>query len=156
MKSSVLINTLVLIILSSCGFKVVNYSDLINFEIKEISSSGDERINYLLKNKLSFSSKKNEARSIIIEINTKKKKTVKEKNIKNEITKYKIAVDSNVKFKEISGNSFIEFSVNRNGDFDVDNQYSQTLTNEKKLIDLLANGIADEILTEIINKFNDL
>ena len=156
MKSSVLINTLVLIILSSCGFKVVNYSDLINFEIKEISSSGDERINYLLKNKLSFSSKKNEARSIIIEINTKKKKTVKEKNIKNEITKYKIAVDSNVKFKEISGNSSIEFSVNRNGDFDVDNQYSQTLTNEKKLIDLLANGIADEILTEIINKFNDL
>ena len=156
MKSSVLINTLVLIVLSSCGFKVVNYSDLINFEIKEISSSGDERINYLLKNKLSFSSKKNEARSIIIEINTKKKKTVKEKNIKNEITKYKIAIDSNVKFKEISGNSFIEFSVNRNGDFDVDNQYSQTLTNEKKLIDLLANGIADEILTEIINKFNDL
>ena len=49
-KSSFLIKALILIILSSCGFKVVNYSDLINFEIKEISTSGDERINYLLKN----------------------------------------------------------------------------------------------------------
>ncbi len=155
-KSSFLISAVILIILSSCGFKVVNYSDLINFEIKEISTSGDERINYLLKNKLSFSSKKDEARSIIIEIDTKKKKTVKEKNIKNEITKYKIAIDTNVKFKEISGNSYKEFSVNRTGDFDVNNQYSQTLTNEKKLIDLLANGIANEILTEIISKFNDL
>ena len=33
-----------------------------------------------------------------ITLNTKKDKTIKEKNIKNEITKYEIAITSNVEF----------------------------------------------------------
>ena len=153
-KSSFLISAVILIILSSCGFKVVNYSDLINFEIKEISTSGDERINYLLKNKLSFSSKKDEARSIIIEIDTKKKKTVKEKNIKNEITKYLISINIEVKFEEINKNVSGSFSVNKSGDYNVGSQYSQTLNNEKKLTELLTDNLSEEILDELGIRLN--
>ena len=34
---------------SSCGFKVINYSDLGNFEISSISATGDNRINLICK-----------------------------------------------------------------------------------------------------------
>ena len=38
--------------LVSCGFKVVNEYQLRNFDIIEIISSGDNRINFLLKKNL--------------------------------------------------------------------------------------------------------
>ena len=39
---------------TSCGFKVVNKSEIYNFNIKEIITTGDKRINYKIKNKLIF------------------------------------------------------------------------------------------------------
>ena len=46
-------NTFLLIIflfLYHCGFKVVNYSELNNFNIKEIITEGENKISYKLKN----------------------------------------------------------------------------------------------------------
>ena len=39
-------------IFTGCGFKVIKKSELINFSIAEIDTSGDKKINYKLKNKL--------------------------------------------------------------------------------------------------------
>ena len=38
--------------LSSCGFKVLNKSELSNFNVKELITSGDKRINYKIRNEL--------------------------------------------------------------------------------------------------------
>ena len=43
-------------ILTSCGFKVVKKSKDNNYEIREINTSGDNRINYQIKNFLMISS----------------------------------------------------------------------------------------------------
>ena len=65
--------------LIGCGFKVVNQSQINRFDIAEIITSGDKRINFKIKNKLFFNSQKNEENLIKINIFSEKNKTVKEK-----------------------------------------------------------------------------
>ena len=45
---------LILLITSGCGFKISSQSDKVNFYISEISSKGEKKINYKLKNILLF------------------------------------------------------------------------------------------------------
>ena len=79
------------------GFKVVNKSQLTNFNLVEINTSGENRINYKLKNKLLvFNQNKNENKSYNINLKTDKIKKIKEKNINNVITKYGIKVSTKV------------------------------------------------------------
>ncbi len=144
------------VILTSCGFKVVERSTFDNFSISNIITEGDKRINFNLKNKLSFASSENEKKLIQISLNTKKDKNVKERNIKNEITKYQIKITVDVTCTEVSNGEKFQFSKSKSGDYSVSNQYSQTLSNEKKLIELLTSKLADQILEELTIKINAL
>ncbi len=139
-----------------CGFKVINKSELGNFDIAEINTTGEKRINFKLKNKLLFNSTKNDNKLIKIDLNTKKIKNAKEKNIKNEITKYEISIIVDVKFSLIQKVGTVEFVVEEDGDYVVENQHTETLNNEKKLIELLTDSLADQIFSELVLKINDL
>ena len=151
-----LITILLTLVLTSCGFKVVQKSSFNNFSISDIITEGDKRINFSLKNKLSSQSTESENKLIQISLKTNKDKQVKERNIKNEITKYQIKITVNVTCTEISNGSEFEFSKSKSGDYTVSNQYSRTLSNEKKLVELLTDNIADQILNELKTKLNAL
>ena len=151
-----LIAILLTLVLTGCGFKVVQNSSFNNFSISDIITEGDKRINFRLKNKLSSASTESVDKLIQISLKTNKDKQVKERNIKNEITKYQIKITVNVTCTEISNGSEFEFSKSKTGDYSVSNQYSRTLSNEKKLVELLTNNIADQILNELITKLNAL
>ena len=151
-----LIAILLTLVLTGCGFKVVQNSSFNNFSISDIITEGDKRINFRLKNKLSSASTDSVNKLIQISLKTKKDKQVKERNIKNEITKYQIKITVNVTCTEISNGTEFEFSKSKKGDYSVSNQYSRTLSNEKKLVELLTNNIADQILNELITKLNAL
>jgi hypothetical protein len=138
------------LLITGCGFKVVDHSKLRNFDIAEVITSGDNRINYKIKNKLIFNSKSNKKNLITVYLDTNKEKSVKEKNIKNEITKYQISIAIKVKYKKINEDNFSFFEVLKSSNYSVSKQYSQTLNNEKKLIDLLTNNLANIILEELI------
>ena len=45
-----IINVIMIFLMTGCGFKVVNESKLIDFKIENISTSGDNRISYIIKN----------------------------------------------------------------------------------------------------------
>ena len=151
-----LITILLTLVLTGCGFKVVQNSSFNNFSISDINTEGDKRINFSLKNKLSSASTESVNKLIQISLKTNKDKQVKERNIKNEITKYQIKITVNVTCTEISNGSEFEFSKSKTGDYSVSNQYSRTLSNEKKLVELLTNNIADQILDELKTKLNAL
>ena len=151
-----LIAILLTLVLTGCGFKVVQNSSFNNFSISDIITEGDRRINYILKNKLLSASNENENKLIQISLKTNKDKQVKERNIKNEITKYQIKITINVTCAEVSNGSEFEFSKSKTGDYSVSNQYSRTLSNEKKLVELLTDNIADQILNELKTKLNAL
>ena len=140
--------------LSGCGFKPIKFSELSNFQIAEIETFGDKRINYIIRNNLSIYSKDNQENLISIKVETSKKKAVKEKNINNEITKYEIDINSEISFKLIKNNKSANFIINKSGVYNLTNQYSQSLNNEKKLIERLSEKIAQEAINKIINKIN--
>ena len=143
-----------LILLTGCGFKVIDKRELLNFNIKEISTNGDKRINFELKNKLSDYNDTNSSKVIKIELDTKKTKSIKEKNISNEITKYQIKVLVSVKLIKTDNTNNLEFTIEREGDYVVADKFSQTLNNEKKLIRNISEEIYEDIIGEIINKLN--
>ena len=141
-------------ITTNCGFQIQNKANLINFNITEITTSGEGRINFKLKNKLMLNKSFNENQNIKLNLVTKKNKTVKEKNINNEITKYNISITVQVTYNILGTTDKNEFKISKSGDFNVDSQYSQTLNNEKKLIEILTNDLSDKIFDRLILKLN--
>ena len=156
MKKILVFLILFVFLTTSCGFKPVNKLGNRNFDIVEISTTGEKRVNYKLKRKLLFNKTENSKKLFKIDINTKKDKIIKEKNIKNEVTKYEIKITASVKINEISKTNIQEFTVVDMGFFNVKNLYTQTINNEKRLVDLLADKIAEKIFYEISNRVNDL
>lgn len=154
MKLKILILIFCMILTSNCGFKLSNVQN--NYNISEINTKGDKRINYKLKNKILNSSKKKNQNLILVNISTKKEKNIKEKNIGNEITKYEIIITSNIEFKKITDNNFNTFTVVEKGDYTVSKRYSDTLSNEKSLINTLVNDLSDEIFQNLSLRLNDL
>jgi len=77
-------------LLTSCGYKVLDNSKLTNFNLKEIRTYGDKRTNFSIKNDLVIGKFDKAENNLIIEINTKKNKEIKEKisTTKLQNTKY--------------------------------------------------------------------
>lgn len=151
-----ILSIIILIFLTSCGFKVVNVSEQNNFTIINLSSEGDKRINYIIKNRIQSGSREDSANRIVVDLITTKKKNVKEKNIKNEVTKYEILITANVKFGSEDNIKKYKFTKKSKNDYSVSTQFSQTRINEKKMTELLSEKLAEEILREISKKINDI
>ena len=148
----------ILLTATSCGYKVIDDSAINKLNIKEINSSGNKRINFKIKNSLmvEINNSKNKENNLIIAINTVKNKKIKEKNINNEITKYKISITSDVILNFLEKNEQQKFKVTSTGDFMVSGKYSSTLSNEKRLVESLSDDLYSQIKNKITIIFNDL
>ena len=154
MNKFLLTSFLFLLFLTHCGFSVI--SNNANYNILELITEGDKKINYSLKNKLQQTSKKNNENNLKLEIDTKKLKTIKEKNISNQITKYEIKIITKIKYsiisKEISGS----FNISKSGIYNVSSRHSETLNNENNLIGMLVDDLSENILENLAAEINDL
>ena len=155
-KFSTISLLLIFFFTTNCGFKAIDQSEITNFDIAEIETAGNSIINFKLKNKLQFNSKNNDKELIKILLNTTKNKKVKERNIKNQITKYEIEIFVNVSVKVINKKISKEFTTNNLKNYNVNKQHSITIRNEKKLIELLTDDLSDEILYELRSILNDI
>ena len=142
-----LISLIIVFLMTGCGFKVVNQSNLTDFKIANISTLGDNRIGYIVKNKLLSYSKIDGKKLITLEIDLNKKKVIKEKNINNETTKFEVSINAIIEYRSSENG---RFEISKRGSYNVASQYSQTLTNEKKLIKTLSEDIAENIIEELI------
>lgn len=143
------------IVLSSCGFKVLDNLES-NFSIREINTSGDKRINFKIKNDLIIDYPNNSTNNLILTLDTKKTKRIKEKNIKNEISKYEVTIVCGIELAFLEKNTKHKFTVSSNGDYLAADKYSTTIQNEKRLIEDLTNDLSDKIRNKINLITNDL
>ena len=144
-------------LLSSCGYKVLDKSNLANFNIIEFNSTGDNKINFFIKNKLKNKiTNSKEENEIIIDLKTIKTKNIKEKNINNQITKYEIIIVSTVKVNFINKNISEIIQISSNGDYDVVSNQAETINNQDNLEKFLAEKISENILSRLIILINDL
>jgi len=141
---------------SNCGYKTLDNSEINNFHMVNIQTIGNKRINFKIKNNLIVNSSKNKINSLALELNTKKTKTIKEKNIKNEITKYEISLKSIIKLNFLENNEEKQFTATSTGNYSVGDKYSKTLRNEKRLIDDLTSDLSKQILSRIKLLLNDI
>ena len=152
-KISILLTALLL--LSQCGFKRLDDSMLIN--IISIETDGYKKANYFIKNNL-LAQKNNKVNNakINIKLETKRKKIISEKNIKNEITKYNINIESFVNVYFIKENKKKTFNISENGDYRVEKSSISSSKNLDNLERNLSNSIAKKIRKKIIILANDL
>ena len=154
MKKFVLL--LLIILLSNCGFKVVTKDDFGDYKVKEILTTGDSRISFDLKKKVINNSSEYSQNLIRVNMNVKKTKEIKEKNIQNEITKYNISITAKVNFYFLEDGISGEFQISKERNYDVSDSYSTTLTREKSVIKNLVKDISDQIIKNLQVKLNEL
>lgn len=157
MKTLILKNILVLALLTftACGFQVLDTSKNNNFSVKKINNIGDKRIGFKIKNNIISATKKSSQNNLIINLDTKKIKSIKEKNIKNEITKYKISLIINVEYRLIEEVKMKKLNISVIGDHLTSKNYSDTLSNEKSVIESLIEQAAKKIVSKIAANLND-
>ena len=143
-----------LLTFNNCGFKVVNKDNLYNFSVINVDVNGDNKIGFYLKNNLLNNNK--QGKEINLNINIEKKKDIKEKNIKNEITKYEIVIKAKVNYDILFHNKKGHFTVTKIGNYNVESQYSQTLINEDNLIDDLREKLTEDVQENLSVLTNDL
>lgn len=152
-------NTFLIIIflfLYQCGFKVVNYSELNNFNIKEIITQGENKISYKLKNYIQTISNKNSDTNIILSLDSRSKSSIKEKNSSNEVTKYQLEITTIISLRKLNSDKTNKFEMLVSGDYLVADKYSETLKNQEQLIENLTRKMTSQIKREISQRFNDL
>ena len=144
-----------LFLLTQCGFKMLD--NLVSINVINIETEGYKKANYFIKSNL-LSRKNNKDNNIDININfeTKRKKIISEKNIKNEITKYKINIEASISVYFIRENKTEKFNISENGDYRVESSSIDTSKNLENLERNLSNQIAKRIKKRIIILVNDI
>ncbi len=155
MLKKTLILILVIIFLNNCGFKVLDYSQLNNFRIVEVTTSGEISINYKLKNSIKVISNNKSDELIALKLFSESKNTIKEKNDKNEITKYKLEIITEVNYEFLNSGKKGTFKLSVYNDYSVADKYSQTLKNEKNLLEKLTNEMSSKINRRLSQNLND-
>jgi len=141
---------------TGCGFKVLNHTEIKNYEILEIKAEGDNKVNFFLKSELNNLLNANRSvDKLIISINTKKTKSIKEKNKKNQITKYNINVDSSVELNFINKGLIKTILLNREGFYNVNINHSITLNNQKNIEKNLNDKLSQDLSNKIIKTINE-
>ena len=147
MKRFVLL--LLIIFLSNCGFKVVTKDDFGDFKVKEVVTTGDSRVAFNLRKKIINNSSEYSKNLIKVNLQVKKIKEIKEKNIQNEITKYTIKLRASSKIQEINQDKDFNITKSVSADYSVEDQFIETRNKEKKIIKSLTNNLSDQIINSI-------
>ena len=155
--NKIILKILIFFLLTSgCGYKVVKYSELAKFDISKIEVVGNNEINFKIKRKLNSLSKEGSENRIEIFLKTSKNKSIKEKDSKNEVSKYQIDITANVKVNSVNKENMLNFTINKSNDFIVGSKQSKTYTIEKKVTDLLIDETLDEIIDKLLLELNDI
>ena len=138
-----------------CGYKIKNTSLGNDFNITNISMAGESRINYSIKNKLLLSNNSQSMNLLTLNINTKKNRSIKNKNENNEITDYQLTLNSDVAINFENKTNVKNFRVTETGSYKVSKYRLNTLNNEKKLIEVMSKKIKKKISNQIDSIVND-
>lgn len=143
------------VLTTSCGFKTLDNANIDNFKIEKIESSGYQRGNFLIKNKITENAKPDSLNVITIDLETTKKRNVKERDLKKKITKNEITMSTNYSVYFIGKNKTHKNSYTTSADYLVSSSYSDSLRTERKIEKSLTNNISNFILKDINSIIND-
>ena len=137
-------------LLLSCGYQPILNKDNQNFSVSKFNLEGNKRIAGLLKNNL-ISTKK--ALNVIeLNIKSEKKRAVSNKSQSGKVLTYSVTLTFEV---TASGNENILFNkvYTKSQNYSAADVHSDTLNNEKKVVESLIESIASELQIELNSIF---
>jgi len=154
---NIIIYTFTLIFFAGCGFKLLDQTKLKNYNILEIKDSGDKKVNFFIKNELNnLLNDANSNNDLIVTIKTEKVKSIKEKNKKNQITKYNININSIIEIYFINRNVTKTINLNKENFYNVNTNQSVTRNNQKNIENNLNDKLAQDISNKLLRIINEL
>jgi len=146
-KIKISLYIMIIIGLSSCGYSRLN--DQSNeFKFNSIEINGDKRLSYILKNNLNLLSKPESKKSYDLLINLTSSKTSKIKDTTGKTTRFNLVLNGDLKLTD--NNKVVKnrsFTVSN--DYDVSNNHSDTIRNEKNSIQRNIDALSEEIIKYI-------
>ena len=137
-------------LLLSCGYQPILNKENQNFSITKFNLEGNKRIGGLLKNNLI--SVKKAANLIELDIKSEKKTAVSNKSQSGKILTYSITLTFEIAASENTNVLFTKvFTKSQN--YSASDVHSDTLNNEKKVVESLIESIASELQIELNSIF---
>tara|TARA_Y100001958_G_C21163593_1_gene496906 strand:+ start:669 stop:1145 length:477 start_codon:yes stop_codon:yes gene_type:complete len=147
---------ILIFLLTECGFEILDKNQLKNYKILEIRENGDKKTNFFIKNSLYNLLNSNESTDkLIISINTDKNKSIKEKNKKNQITKYNIIINSSIELDFVDKNFRKTINLSKSNSYNVNTNHNITQNNEKNIEKNLMNELSEDISNKILKIINE-
>ena len=130
----------------SCWYKKIIEKNDGTVAINEVKINGDKRVGYIIKNDIFLSTASGSENLININLNIKKFKEVKNKNVSGKIEKYSIRLDANVEVTNVQRKSIFTRAFSTSTDYEVMSNHSDTISNEKNAVEISANQISEDIV----------
>ena len=129
-----------------CGYQPILNKNNQKFSISQFNLEGNKRLGGLLKNNLIII-KENE-NSLVLNVKSEKKTAVSNKNQTGKILSYALTLNFEI---VASKNNDIVFTkvYTKTQNYPSAEVHSDTLNNEKKLVEILIESIANELLIEL-------
>ncbi len=137
-------------LLLGCGYQPILNKDNQNFSISKFNLEGNKRIAGLLKNNLI--SVKNAVNEIELNIKSEKRTAVSNKSPSGKILIYSITLTFEI---TASNNNNVLFTkvFTKSQNYSASDVHSDTLNNEKKVVESLIESIASELQIELNSIF---
>ena len=154
-----IISLFLFIYINACsGYKPIFSSSNFEFKIADYSINGNKKLGNKIYSKLhniSQSNKNNpDAQSIKMSINTSMDKLATAKDSSGKISEYKINLNTNIIiYNFLTDKEILNQNFNKYSSYKVQDQHSETLKLENKIIENLIDTIYQNILVKISESF---
>ena len=146
---------LLLIFMTSCGYKNINLEGGNDLNISQIILVGNKKIGRILQSEISLISSSEGSDKIEINLSSNKSKSVSNKDNSGKITKYDIVITADLIITSLNSEKISRKSFVKTGSFDVKTKHIDTINTEKKETRNLTNQVAEEILNYFKISYKD-
>lgn len=141
-----------IIALTSCSYSPIFSEKNYNFEIDDVTLTGEKEINNLIDNKLNLiqNNQNTEKKKFNLEIFSAKNRNVISKDSKGDPLKFEMIIF--VKYKIIHNETLLlEKEIEKNNIYNNDSDQFKLEQSEKIIIENISENISDTIISSIIN-----
>ena len=138
--------TILLILLTGCGFKPIYSSKNSNFEIIEIINKNENKNSYSIEEMVMSLSNKEAIRKIKLEFDYKELIETILKDSKGDPSKKKLSIIVNLKVKDEKDNVLNDKNFNEDFNYDVQSDKFNMTQYEENIINNLSNKISSDII----------
>ena len=138
--------TILLILLTGCGFKTIYSSKNSNFEIIEIINKNENKNSYSIEEMVMSLSNKEAIRKVKIEFDYKELIETILKDSKGDPSKKKLSIIVNLKVKDEKDKVLNDKNFNEDFNYDVQSDKFNMAQYEENIINNLSNKISSDII----------